>query len=188
MRLFVAVDLDDAARAAIHAEQKRIASAMRDARSPLKLVHADQMHLTIVFLGEVAEAAAPAIVDAVGRPVAIAPFDLVFEGAGVFPPHGAPRVLWIGVGAGARELGDLQRELAGRVAACGVSLESRPFHPHLTLARWRESRPADRRKALDAADVGVAARVRVTSATLYHSTLSSAGSTHTVLTRATLSA
>ena len=67
MRLFVAVDLDDAARTAIAAEQKRVAAAMDDARSSVTWVKPDRMHLTLVFLGEVSDAHAPAIVDAVSR-------------------------------------------------------------------------------------------------------------------------
>jgi RNA 2',3'-cyclic 3'-phosphodiesterase len=188
VRLFIAIELDGTAREAIAAEQKRIASSMRDARGSLKWVRPEQMHLTIVFIGEVDEARAASIVEVVCRPVAAVPFDLVFQGAGVFPPHGAPRVLWIGVSRGLAELTDLQREMASRVANCGMELESRPFHPHLTLGRWRESRPSDRRKALEAANENVVAHVHVAAATLFHSKLSSAGSTHTPLTRATLSA
>ena len=55
MRLFIAVDLDDTARAAIAAEQKRVAAALGDARSAMKWVKPEHMHLTLVFLGEVSD-------------------------------------------------------------------------------------------------------------------------------------
>src|SRR6185503_17382143 len=97
MRLFVAVDLDDAARTAIAAEQKRVASAMGDARSSVTWVKPDRMHLTLVFLGEVSDAHAFAIVDAVSRPVAAPPFRITYQGLGVFPSHGGPRALWVGI-------------------------------------------------------------------------------------------
>ena len=187
MRLFVAVDLDDAARAAIAAEQKRVAAALGDARSSVKWVRPDHMHLTLAFLGEVSDAQAPAIVDAVSRPVARPPFGITFQGLGVFPNHGGPRALWVGITDGAAELSDLQREIAGRVTDAGSALESRPFHPHLTLGRWRQSRPSDRRRVMAASRPDAIARVAVPMATLYQSRISSAGPTYTSLARATLS-
>jgi 2'-5' RNA ligase len=187
MRLFIAVDLDDAARNAIGAEQKRLGAAMRHSEgSSLKWVRPEQMHLTLVFLGQVNDATAPAILARLEQPVMQSPFELVFGGTGVFPPRGAPNVLWLGVASGAREIADLQREVAQRVAELGIPPERRPFHPHLTLARWRESRGADRARALGAARDGPIARVHVDHATLYQSRLSSSGSAYTALARATL--
>jgi 2'-5' RNA ligase len=186
MRLFIAVDLDDAARTAIAAEQKRIAAAMRDAKSSLRWVQPAHMHLTLVFLGEVSEPQAPGVVDAIGQPVAAAPFDMTLQGLGVFPSRGGPRAFWIGITEGASDLTNLQLEIARRVAGLGIVLESRPFHPHLTLGRWRQSRPSDRRHALAAARPDVVARVAVAGATLYHSRISSAGPTYTALARANL--
>jgi 2'-5' RNA ligase len=186
MRLFVAVDLDATARSAIAAEQKRVAEALGDARSSVKWVKPDHMHLTLVFLGEVPDATAPAVVEAINRPVAGRPFAIVFQELGVFPSHGGPRALWIGVADGAGDLTELQRTLAQRVADLGIALESRPFHPHLTLGRWRQSRPSDRRRVLAAARPGAIARVAVSGATLYHSRISSAGPTYTALARANL--
>jgi 2'-5' RNA ligase len=128
----------------------------------------------------------PAVVEAVGRHIDAPPFDIVLDTIGAFPPRGVPRVLWIGVGEGASRLSELQGELARRIAALGIPLEDRPFHPHLTLARWRESRSPDREWALAAAPHGVIARARVEGATLYQSRLSPAGPSYTALTRANL--
>jgi 2'-5' RNA ligase len=186
MRLFVAIDLPDAARDAIATEQQRIASALGGSNGSLKWVSAAHAHLTLVFLGTVDDAHVPALVETIGREVAQPPFEMVLEGVGVFPPRGAPRVLWIGVTAGAAGLVQLQRELAARVAAFGLPLEDRPFHPHLTLARWKASRPADRERALKAARPGPIARARIERATLYQSRLSPAGPTYTPLAHANL--
>jgi 2'-5' RNA ligase len=186
MRLFVAVNLSEEARAAIAAEQKRIAAAASGSTSLLKWVKADQAHLTLVFLGNVDAARAPAVIETMGRDVDLAPFDMVLDGLGAFPPRGAPRVLWVGVTGGAKEMMLLQRELAARIAALGIALEERPFHPHLTIARWRESRPPDRERAIGAGTRGALARVRVASATLYESRLSPAGPAYTSLAHANL--
>jgi RNA 2',3'-cyclic 3'-phosphodiesterase len=186
MRLFVAVDLDEAARAAIAAEQKRVAAAMGDARTSVRWVKADHLHLTLVFLGEVPEAQAAKVAGTVARPLDASPFDLIFRGIGVFPARGSPRAVWIGVTDGAAELTAFQHALSERVAGEGIALESRPFQPHLTLGRWRQSRPSDRARALAASDSRIVARSHVSCATLYHSRISSAGPTYTALSRATL--
>ncbi|PYR10525.1 MAG: RNA 2',3'-cyclic phosphodiesterase [Acidobacteria bacterium] len=181
MRLFIAIDLDQAARAAIAVEQARLKKAIGD-RSSLKWVRDEQMHLTLVFLGEVPENRAPRLIDTIERPIDQPPFEASFEGIGTFPPRGAPRVLWIGVAAGAQEMIAVQRELAGRVRQLEIAVEDR------TLARWRESGAADRTRVGDAARATTIARIRVGHATLYRSRLSPSGSTYTPLARATLSA
>jgi RNA 2',3'-cyclic 3'-phosphodiesterase len=186
MRLFVAADVPDAAREALAAEQKRLASAIGGSAGSLRWVKPDHSHLTLVFLGDVADARVPAVVDTIGRGIDAPPFDVVFDGVDVFPPRGAPRVLWIGVAGGAAPLTALQQELATRVTALGLPLEDRAFRPHLTLARWRDSRPADRQRALAHAHTGTIARARVAGATLYQSRLSSSGPSYTSLARATL--
>lgn len=193
MRLFVAADLPDDVREKIAAEQRRIAAMLGGKkREPSRRVgiprwvNLDHAHLTLVFLGEVDDARGTAVMESIGRDVDLETFEIAFESVGVFPPRGAPRVLWIGIGAGAAPLAALQRELAQRIAALGIALEDRPFHPHLTLARWRDSRPADRARVLQAAPHGVVARARIAGATLYRSTLSSDGPIYTPLARATL--
>lgn len=185
MRLFAAIDLTDEVRGAIAAEQKRIAAIVGKGAS-LRWVRPAHMHLTLVFLGEVAEAAVPQIVDALSPSFAIARFTAVFDHLGVFPPHGGPRVLWLGVTEGAGETVDLQRQVVQRLERVGVPLEPRPFHPHLTLGRWRNSRPSDARRALEADGQAVVARLPVDGVTLYQSQLGPAGPTHTARVRATL--
>jgi RNA 2',3'-cyclic 3'-phosphodiesterase len=187
MRLFIAADLPESVREAIAAAQRRISAALGSAAN-LKWVRPEHSHLTLVFIGNVDDARVTATADAIGREVEMLPFDADFEGAGVFPPRGAPRVLWLGIGAGAAQVMELQRTIASRTAALGLALEDRGFHPHLTLARWRESRPADRNRALDAAPRGLVARAHIASVTLYQSRLSSAGPAYTALARANLSA
>lgn len=187
MRLFAAIDLDDSSRAAIRAEQKRIGTMLGESRERIRWVRPEQMHLTLVFLGEVSESSSGSVVDAMSQPVPKPPFDLTFQGVGVFPERGSPRALWIGVVGGAPELIALQQDVARRIAACDVALENRAFRPHLTLGRWRDGRPSDRRTVRASSQSSVIARVRVSAATLYHSRLSPAGSTYTALARATLS-
>jgi 2'-5' RNA ligase len=185
LRLFVAIDLDDIARQAIAQAQRRMAGILQTDRS-MKWVSPTHMHLTLAFLGEMADPAVPAIVDALSPNIDARPFGAVFQRLGVFPPHGAPRVLWLGVADGASEVIETQRVVARRAAQAGVPLEERPFHPHLTLGRWRSSCRDDARRALSAAPNTPIARVTVDHVTLYESRPTPAGPVHTVVARATL--
>jgi len=185
MRLFLALDLDDRSRQAIAREQVRIRRALRDG-SPVRWTAPEQMHLTLLFIGQVDEPAVAAIATDVSEPIRMHPFDLSFAGLGVFPPRGVPRALWVGGGAGTQLVHELRHELDARVRRRGVSLEERPFSPHLTIARWRSSRPSDRHRVLALASNATITHMRVDHASLYHSRLSSAGSTYTELARANL--
>src|SRR4051812_15444710 len=185
MRLFVAIELDEAARAAIAEEQQRLAATFRDRGAAPRFVTPEHMHLTLVFIGEVPQERAPSIVAAASEAIAMPPFAVAFGGIGMFPSRGAPRVLWLGVADGAREGMRLQSVVASRLEAAGGPSGARPFHPHLTLARWKESRAADRPRA-DARTPAMVARVEASAVTLFQSRLSPKGSSYTVLGRAEL--
>ena len=187
MRLFVAVDLDAAARASISAEQERLRLITARA-SPVRWVKAEHLHMTLVFLGEVEESRVNAVIAAYAEAAPVEPFDLAFSGIGAFPLRGAPRALWIGVVEGERHLQALQQLLADRAQRLRIPLEPRPFSPHLTLGRWKESRPSDRQHFMKDRGGPVVARVRIERATLYRSQLSSAGPSYTPLAHATLAA
>lgn len=183
MRLFTAIDLSDEARRAIAGEQTRIRRELPDAS--LRWVRPDHMHLTLAFIGEVAPVRGAAVVECMSAPLPQRPFRLVFGGVGVFPPHGAPRVLWLGSLDGAREAVELQRAVALRLESVGVPRGDRVFHPHLTLGRWRDGRPAWRGSLAQQGAVPVA-EVAVAAVTLYQSRLSSSGPAYTALARAPL--
>jgi 2'-5' RNA ligase len=188
MRAFVAVELDDPARAFVAEEQRLVAKLIGSKSSSLRLVEPQQIHLTLVFLGNVAPALVEALTAAMRQPIAgVAPFRIGIGGLGVFPPRGAPRVLWLGLSAGERQLNELHAAVAGRVAALGIPLEERGFHPHLTLARWRHARPTDR-PALERATTRAGAAMTVDRVTLFESRLSSEGASHFPLAQAPLSA
>ena len=186
MRLFVAVEIDERSRAAIAAEQERLRPvAAQGAR--IRWVQHDHLHLTLAFLGDVDRAHADAVIAAMQPPIDRPPFDLIFAGFGMFPPRGAPRALWVGIREGEPELRELQQFVAERVTRSGVALEQRPFSPHLTLGRWKESRPSDRSRLADALHERTVARTRIDHATLFESRISSKGPTYVELVRATLS-
>jgi RNA 2',3'-cyclic 3'-phosphodiesterase len=185
MRLFIALELDEATRDAIGQEQRRLGRALGHDAS-IRWVAPHQLHLTLVFLGNVDESRAGRLCAALSTDCQTPRFPVLFAGLGLFPASGLPRVVWLGSREGTERLQQLEREIAGRVREAGIDLESRPFHPHLTLGRWRHSRAADRTRILSCDRSVPIAGVWVEQVTLFQSHLSPAGSSYTALARATL--
>jgi RNA 2',3'-cyclic 3'-phosphodiesterase len=180
MRMFVAIDLDDRIKAGLPSVAA-YAKPRREGGS-LKFVDPQRAHLTLVFLGEIASPQSDRIIAVMQQPIAdVHPFHMTFGGLGVFPPRGAPRVLWLGVSEGEREVIALQRVVARRLQALGIEPEDRPFQPHLTLGRWRQSRPSDRPSLAAAAQNASTAGMTVDRVTLFESRLSSKGPAHMAL-------
>jgi RNA 2',3'-cyclic 3'-phosphodiesterase len=177
-RLFVALEIGSVAQDLVAAEQARLAETMRS-RS-LRWTKHDQLHITLVFIGEVAEERSAHIVEGMRAPLPHAPFPFELGGLGAFPPHGAPRALWIGVKSGADAVVRVQSLVADRLEPLGVQREKRPFSAHLTLARWRESRSSDRPRPT-AGSPPIIARVNADAVTLFQSRVTSNGSTYTRL-------
>ncbi len=131
-RTFIAVNLSDAAHATLRRTLRRVGSALPGVR----LVNPDDLHLTLAFLGEIDDAALAAVVT-LTQEVAqqTSPFTLTLDKLGIFGQPHAPRVVWVGVGGDLRRLAALQQRLAESLEALGFPRESRPYAPHLTLAR-----------------------------------------------------
>ena len=184
MRLFTAVDIGQHARDAIAVEQRRVMQTVDGWERSLRLVRAENVHLTLVFIGEVSDDRVTPFVETMRSDIPLEPFAMAFAGLGVFPPHGAPRVLWLGVAEGAAQATALHAVVADRLAALGIKKEARPFRAHLTLARWRDGRRSDRPRLEQTPRL--IARTEVKAATLYQSRLSPAGPTYTALAQAEL--
>lgn len=190
MRLFVAVDLDEARRLVAGRASADLARRLgsQDLGRAVKWVEPRNLHLTIRFIGEADDVRAARIQQALA-PVLLTPaFDLALGGLGVFPPGGSPRVLWMGVVRGASALADLHDEVEGRLQAIGEPPETRGFSAHLTLARFKDldrARGEAVRRALREGRVDAGA-CRVEAATLYQSRLAPGGPTYTPLLRSPL--
>jgi 2'-5' RNA ligase len=117
----------------------------REAGPDLRWTDPDQWHVTLAFMADVPERAGDLLVDELADAVARrAPMALRFEGGGAFPNPYAARVLWTGIEGGERALSSMAALARGvRRAAnrAGAAPQGGPFHPHVTLGRWR--RPAE---------------------------------------------
>jgi RNA 2',3'-cyclic 3'-phosphodiesterase len=138
LRLFVALDLPAAARAAL--------AAFRDAAADPAVwrpLADDSLHLTLAFLGHRPEADVPALVDILRTQPQTAP-RLVLGAPLALPPR-RPRVLTAEVLDPDGTLGELQAAVSRDLAAAGLyEPETRPYRPHATVARLRPDARARR--------------------------------------------
>lgn len=149
MRAFVAIEISDDAKRALTA----LIQSLRGGRTDgLRLVRPEGIHLTLKFLGDIDASRVPRIADALAVVSARhTPFRLTLAEPGFFPNADRARVLWIGVGGDLSPLRHLQRDVDETLATLGFAAEKRPFNPHLTIARMRDSAAcADRRRSADA--------------------------------------
>jgi 2'-5' RNA ligase len=150
LRLFFAVKLPREIREAAAAHAAELRHQFPGARA--SWTRPESLHLTLKFLGEVEAIRLDALHHAAaGAAAALAPFPLTVEGAGTFPARGAARVLWLGVRDDAGQLSRLQFRLDKAGVYVGFPRESKPFSPHLTLARLRASMRAETVAALSEA-------------------------------------
>jgi 2'-5' RNA ligase len=97
---------------------------------------AENLHLTIRFVGSVERSAVEAVADALGdRPPAA--FDVELGGIGTFGRGPAARVVWFGLQSGADGAGAVAARVEEECVRAGLTSENRPFRAHLTLARAR---------------------------------------------------
>jgi 2'-5' RNA ligase len=143
MRLFFGVPLEGEALAAAQQAQARLRELAVGAR--LSWANAQQLHLTLAFLGEQDAAAAERAKEA-GREAAAsgASFPMALGAAGAFPTPERPRVIWMGAAEGQAALALLAERLRAALRARGVGFDDKPFRAHATLARVR---PGDARAA-----------------------------------------
>ena len=184
-RLFLAADISVAQREAVGLLAENLAKGVRFTRAHPKWVDVAGMHLTLKFLGDVEETRLKAICDAVGPAVAgIAPVQFDLAKLGVFPSQRAPKVLWIGVDHGRKQLKELAGAVETALARIGFQREQRGFFPHLTLARINAVRGAS--EMMDVVESHRWVELPETTlenVTLYESDLRPEGARYTVLHR-----
>jgi len=114
----------------------------------VKWVNPYDIHLTLKFLGNVAVNMLGDITGAMEKAVqGIAPFHLEVKELGVFPNLRRVQVAWVGISGEVDKLSQLQQRIESNLAPLGFAPESRPFVPHLTLARLRDQASlADRQR------------------------------------------
>jgi RNA 2',3'-cyclic 3'-phosphodiesterase len=140
MRVFIALDIDDAIRARLEQFLDGVCGFAPEAR----WVRPGSMHVTLKFVGEKSSEAVEEIKRAL-HPIRAGAIEVAIRSYGFFPTARAPRVFWVRIGAGP-ELAALAKSVDQATAALGVPTEEHEFSPHLTLARRGGSRAPRWRK------------------------------------------
>lgn len=172
-RLFIALELPGSIREAL--------AGIGPPMPRVRWLAADQMHLTLAFLGDVDTEAQSALETRLAE-IHVAPFVLPVTGVGTFG-HSRPKVIWAGVGHGHPHLFALHKKVLDAALAAGLQTELRAFHPHVTIARVDGASQESLKpflKKYEESEFGV---VRMDHFTLFSSQLRSEGPHYTAQNR-----
>ena len=132
MRTFVAVEIQN------NEVLDHIAKFQSELKISAKAVSKENMHFTLLFLGEITEEIALKIIDALNS-ITFTPIQVSFSGVGAFPNPRFPRVIWIGVDETAgQELVKLAKQVEEKLGPLGFKSD-KPFKPHLTIFRIKNN-------------------------------------------------
>ena len=144
MRLFVALEIPTGVRENL----ATLLASLRAVTKEPRWVRAENLHVTLKFLGEVDEGKLAAVRSALGEVRSEQEANLEFRGLGFFPNEKHPRVFWAGIKA-PPSLKALAGDIESAMEKLGIPREKREFSPHLTLARFERPRfPEALRKAI----------------------------------------
>jgi RNA 2',3'-cyclic 3'-phosphodiesterase len=184
-RTFIALEIDKAIRDRLVALQENLSRAA----DQVKWVEPENLHVTLLFLGEVDIRDIPSVHRVVADGCAgLSPFSLSVETVGCFPNPRRPRTIWAGVGAGSPEVCALHDTLEPPLLELGCyRREDRKYTPHITLGRVKSDRPTDRLAATLAKHAAwQCGEQTVREVHIMGSELTPDGPTYTILARAKL--
>ncbi len=185
LRTFIAIDPGKSIRDKIVALQDALAHTGVE----VKWVEPENLHVTMLFLGEVFDTELAKLCKIVADTVeAHQAFSMSVQTAGCFPNPRRPRVLWVGLGQGAQEVCTIHDALEGPLLEMGCyRREDRRYTPHITLGRVKSDRPTDRLAAALAQHAAwQGGEVTVRDIHVMSSELTPQGPIYTVLSRAKL--
>ncbi|MFC1970818.1 RNA 2',3'-cyclic phosphodiesterase [Chloroflexota bacterium] len=153
IRSFIAIELPGDLKLALARIQERLKSG---SQTPVKWVDPYSIHLTLKFLGDIGTDMVGKITTAMEAAVhGMSPFQLEAKGLGAFASLKRVQVVWVGVSGEVYRLSRLQQRIESCLTPLGFVTESRPFKPHLTLARLRDRAKPDERQDLGQLIAGI---------------------------------
>ena len=183
MRLFLALDLPaDAKHRLSDGVWSRRDWWGADAAAHLRRVPAENLHVTLKFLGEVPDDRAADVRAAVAAGLPrVGPLELRPAAAGFFPPRGPARVFVVHLTGDVERLAQAYAGIEAALEPLGFPREGRAFKPHVTLGRARDRRGAPRavRVPVEQDPDLPGEPFRVDAVTLFRSDLRPAGPVYT---------
>ena len=134
MRLFVAIELSEPAR-------EHLADLCGGLRFRLSIVPAQNLHVTVTFLGDVKESSVPSLTEALHeawRELPAGAARVWADRAELLPTRGPVRVVAVGLGGDVVRVREVHRSVEEACERNGLPRESREYLPHITLARARQ--------------------------------------------------
>jgi 2'-5' RNA ligase len=112
---------------------------LQSVSSHVKWERAEKLHITLKFLGSIEESDIQRLIRALGEKLrTLSPFDYAYEGVGAFPDLNHPRVYWVGTSKNLA-LVQLHTMVEEVTRTFSVANDDRPFHPHVTIGRVKDS-------------------------------------------------
>ena len=140
IRSFLALELPSEIKEIV----ARVSGEVRQSTLDVKWAKVDNIHLTVVFMGNIETEDIPAIGDGVKKVcLTYGAFDASLKGIGCFPNKRSPRVLWLGLDGDLERMSNFRDALQEQLTPFGIKEERRRFKPHLTLGRFRKSKRMD---------------------------------------------
>lgn len=138
-RLFIALPVDDGESI------KSLAGVLDyfNKKSFLKVVPADNFHLTIKFFGEIESDLSDLIIKKFKSLHKLKKISYTIQGLGAFPSPENPAVIWAGLKCEKNPINEIIDSVEDIASQCGFSAETRKFVPHLTLARIKRDKCSD---------------------------------------------
>jgi len=168
IRTFIAVQLEDSIRTRLNELGRTIPGA--------RPVPPEQIHLTLRFIGDIDGTLFDDVREGLTE-VEAGTLTLTIRGVGHFPPRGAPRVVWAGVEPVAA-LHGVRSAINQVLAGLGIPAEERSYHPHITIARLKNSPISRVADFLTSNSLLQSPPFTVSSFTLFTSTLTAKGAIH----------
>ncbi len=190
MRVFFAIPWSEEERGRIASLQEALATM--PALDDFRWARAENVHLTLRFLGETPNERVDAAAGALRRACAgVCAFGVSMDRFGVFPNLKHPGVVWLGPAETPPPLADLEARLAHHLGEAGFPAHERPFRPHVTLARRRSraGSPAGLEGELATAErrwLTPPLVCRAREAVLFRSELNPSGAIHTTVEKVAL--
>jgi 2'-5' RNA ligase len=148
------------------------------------------MHVTLAFLGRTLDERLVDVTAAVQAAAStVTAFDIELDRPGRFPPAGRPKVVWLGIGAGAPALLTLGERVRAELGRREIAFDAKPLRAHITLGRVRDDVDLVDARAIAAAVEAMRIphlRFRADSVVVFESVLSPRGPRYTARSTAVL--
>tara|TARA_Y100001935_G_scaffold106424_1_gene88343 strand:- start:32 stop:595 length:564 start_codon:yes stop_codon:yes gene_type:complete len=130
-RLFIGIDVSHSLKDTINMTSSTIECEKRD----IKWNTGTNLHITLLFLGNIEKSLLPKIVKNINNSYLVEPFKISIESTGVFPNQIYPRTFWLGIKKGRQYIEGLHNGLEKKLKKFISIKQNNLYVPHVTIGR-----------------------------------------------------